>query len=79
MFYQLMSLAAQEKKQATKEKLTQMEAELSAASKELKARKEEETAQRHKSIKYVCLLAAVYIYVSVLCIFYLTTTFTGDK
>lgn len=36
-----------------------MEAELTAASEELKARKEEEAAQRIKSVKYVCVNFAV--------------------
>lgn len=41
----------QEKKLAAKEKLSQMEAELVAASEELKSQKEEEKAKRIKSIK----------------------------
>ncbi len=48
-------LYVQEKKQAAKEKLSQMEAELKVASQEMKAAKDEQDAQRDKSVRYVCL------------------------
>ncbi len=41
------------KKQAAKEKLSQMKAELSVASQEIKAAKEEQDAQRRKSVRCV--------------------------
>ena len=44
-------LSQQEKKQATRERLSRMEAELAAASEEIKAQKEEELERRSKNIK----------------------------
>lgn len=43
----------QEKKQAAKQKLTQMEAELEVAAQEMKAAKDEQDAQKHKKIRCV--------------------------
>lgn len=47
----LFDVCVQEKKQAAKEKLSQMEAELAAASDELKAQKEREKEHRLKSTR----------------------------
>ena len=57
MYYKIWELnvslcVSQEKKVAAKQKISQMEAELEVASKEMKAAKEEEDAQRLKSIRW---------------------------
>jgi len=49
------TLALQEKKQAAKQKISQMEAELEAASEEMKVRKEKEKEDRMKTVKWAVL------------------------
>ena len=57
---------SQEKKVAAKQKISQMEAELEVASKEMKAAKEEEDAQRLKSIRWAFIPVHVHVAMCIL-------------